>query len=55
MKERKAKKVLKAIAPVAGELVKIWLGGKAYRVSKEIFELIRTAENENEAIKFLNK
>lgn len=51
-KRKKAIKVIKELIP---EVIKVWLGGKAYRVSKEIFDLINSAETEQEAIKVVNR
>ncbi len=54
-KRKKAIKVIKEIIPeVIPVLFKVWLGGKAYRVSREVFDLINNAETEQEAIKVVN-
>lgn len=54
-KRKKAIKVIKELIPeVIPVLFKVWLGGKAYRVSKEIFEMVNAAKSESEAIKVVN-
>lgn len=54
-KRKKAVKVIREILPeVIPMLFKVWLGGKAYRVSKEIFEMVNAAKSESEAIKVVN-